>query len=148
MFDDEYHELKASLHSKVINEVDLEGLNRLKEETAREFPDEGSRIGIEHVKLDGRIIHLGEAQIVEMNENGRLKLLRTFTRPGIFDGLGTREEPGDYAVTELKLGDWSLRTRYIPIDSVCKGTYTNLNTPIELYPEKIRYVDLEIDVLL
>ncbi len=31
-----YHELKDSLHAKVINEIDLESLNRLKEETARE----------------------------------------------------------------------------------------------------------------
>ena len=36
MLDAEYHELKDSLHSKVINEIDLESLNRLKEDTARE----------------------------------------------------------------------------------------------------------------
>jgi len=36
MFDDAYHELKASLHSKVINEIDLESLNRLREDVARE----------------------------------------------------------------------------------------------------------------
>ncbi len=36
MFDAQYHELKDTLHAKVINEIDLESLNRLKEETARE----------------------------------------------------------------------------------------------------------------
>ncbi len=36
MFDQTYLDLKGSLHSKVINEVDLESLNRLQEDTARE----------------------------------------------------------------------------------------------------------------
>jgi hypothetical protein len=36
MFDQEYLDLKGSLHSKVINEIDLESLNRLQEDTARE----------------------------------------------------------------------------------------------------------------
>ncbi len=36
MYDQEYIDLKASLHSKVINEIDLESLNRLPEDTARE----------------------------------------------------------------------------------------------------------------
>ncbi len=36
MIDSNYHELKGSLHSKIINEIDLESLNRMKEETARE----------------------------------------------------------------------------------------------------------------
>src|SRR5512142_1385004 len=36
MFDQEYLDLKGSIHSKVINEIDLESLNRLQEDTARE----------------------------------------------------------------------------------------------------------------
>ncbi|HTY62188.1 MAG TPA: CpaF family protein [Acidobacteriota bacterium] len=36
MHDQTYLDLKSSLHSKVINEIDLENLNRLQEETARE----------------------------------------------------------------------------------------------------------------
>lgn len=36
MYDKDYLTLKGTLHSKVINEIDLESLNRLKEETARE----------------------------------------------------------------------------------------------------------------
>jgi pilus assembly protein CpaF len=36
MFDQTYLDLKGSLHSKVINEIDLESLNRLQEDTARE----------------------------------------------------------------------------------------------------------------
>jgi len=29
-----------------------------------------------------------------------------------------------------------------------KGAYINLNTPVELYPSKIRYVDLEVDICI
>lgn len=36
MYDAEYQELKSSLHTKLLNEIDLESLNRLKEDTARE----------------------------------------------------------------------------------------------------------------
>jgi pilus assembly protein CpaF len=36
MLDQTYLDLKSSLHSKVINEIDLESLNRLPEEVARE----------------------------------------------------------------------------------------------------------------
>ena len=36
MFDKDYLELKGNLHSKVINEIDLESLNRLKEDAARD----------------------------------------------------------------------------------------------------------------
>jgi pilus assembly protein CpaF len=36
MLDQIYHDLKESLHSKVINEIDLESLNRLQEDVARE----------------------------------------------------------------------------------------------------------------
>jgi len=36
MYDAEYQELKSNLHTKLLNEIDLESINRLKEETARE----------------------------------------------------------------------------------------------------------------
>jgi len=36
MYDAEYQELKSNLHTRLLNEIDLESINRLKEETARE----------------------------------------------------------------------------------------------------------------
>jgi pilus assembly protein CpaF len=36
MYDAEYQELKSNLHTKLLNEIDLETINRLKEETARD----------------------------------------------------------------------------------------------------------------
>ncbi|UCE16263.1 MAG: DUF402 domain-containing protein, partial [Candidatus Bathyarchaeota archaeon] len=112
-----------------------------------EFPVVGSVIGMEHVKLDGKVFHLGEA-LVEAFDRRRslLRLSRVFERKGVYDGLGVLKESGDRAVTEAKLGEWFFKTRYFSRDGRYKGMYINLNTPIELYPREIRYVDLEVDV--
>lgn len=37
-------------------------------------------------------------------------------------------------------------TRYFSRGGRFKGAYVNLNTPVELYPSKVRYVDLEVDI--
>lgn len=113
----------------------------------KEYPEVGSIIEIEHVKLDGIVFHLGEALIESFdNANSVIEFSRVFRREGIYDGLKTRKEPGDTAVTEAKMGEWYFKTQYFSKNGNSKGTYVNLNTPIELYPYGIRYVDLEIDV--
>jgi len=127
------------------NEVE----NLFKETIRSEYPDVGSMVLIEHVKIDGRVLHLGDAQIIEFDEETNLIMLnRVFTKAGIYDGLRTRKEPGDYAITDLKVGEWIFQTKYFSKDGRYKGTYINLNTPIELYPQRIRYIDLEVDVCL
>lgn len=125
-----------------------EEVEELLRETIRYmYPHIGSIVEIEHVKVDGYCFHLGIPRVVAFEEkNGYMRLRRTFKRSGIYDGLKVKKEPGDYAITDLKLGDWSLRTRYFSENGEYKGTYININTPIELYPRKIRYVDLEVDV--
>ena len=111
------------------------------------FPTVGSMIDIEHVKLDGRVFHLGEASVDVLDEDESLvEFSRIVKGEGTYDGLGTCKEPGDRAVTEAKIGGWHYKTRYFSKDGRHKGTYINLNTPIELYPYGIRYVDLEVDV--
>ena len=111
------------------------------------FPTVGSTIDIEHVKLDGRVLHLGDALIEAFDEDESLIAFSRIIRgEGAYDGLGTQKEPGDRAVTEAKIGEWHYKTRYFSKDGRHKGTYINLNTPIELYPYGIRYVDLEVDV--
>ncbi|MEM1524614.1 MAG: DUF402 domain-containing protein [Nitrososphaerales archaeon] len=112
-----------------------------------EFPNEGCEVNIEHVKLNGNIINLGKAIVKAYNEDGGyIELYRTIKREGLYNGLKIAKEIGDYAITEVKLGEWYLKTRYFSFDNQYKGMYININTPIELYPRCIRYVDLEVDV--
>ncbi len=126
-----------------------EVMNLLKESLRSEYPRLNSKIRIEHVKIDGRIFHLGNAKVVFFDyEEGRIRLLRVFNRKGIYDGLKIPKESGDYALTDMRIGGWSFRTNYFSSDGEYKGTYINLNTPIELYPGRIRYIDLEVDVCL
>jgi len=90
---------------------------------------------------------LGEALVEAFDrDQSSLQLSRVFERKGVYDGLGTPKEPGDRAVTEARVGEWHFKTQYFSRDGRYKGTYINLNTPIELYPHGIRYVDLEVDV--
>jgi len=123
--------------------------NLLIECALREYPRENSKIGIEHVKINGKTFNLGEAQVVEFDEEERqMRLVRIFSSQGVYDGLSVSKEPGDFAVTTLKIGEWFLKTSYFSRDGEYKGTYVNISTPIELYPTKIRYVDLEADICM
>jgi hypothetical protein len=126
----------------------IEEVDRLFRQTVGAgFPTVGSRIDVEHVKLDGRVLHLGEALVEDFGDDDSvIEFSRIVKGEGTYDGLGTRREPGDRAVTEAKIGGWHYKTRYFSKDGRHKGTYINLNTPIELYPYGIRYVDLEVDI--
>jgi hypothetical protein len=110
-----------------------------------EFPIENSKIEIEHVKLDGRIFHLGIAEIQTFNQDS-FKYRRWLKKGGVYNGLGTPKEEDDHAETETKIGGWYLKTKYFSKNGQFKGMYVNLNTPVELYPRKLRYVDLEVDI--
>jgi len=111
------------------------------------LPLEGSVIEISHVKLVGPPFNLGKAVIERLDEDKGLVILRRRLRGGgVYDGLGVKKSPGDYAVAETRLGEWYLITRYFSKEGDLKGTYVNLNTPIELYPHYLRYVDLEVDI--
>lgn len=112
-----------------------------------EYPSASSWISVKHVKLNGGVLDLGPALLETYDsETFSLRLRRVFKREGVYDGLAVRKEPDDYAITEAKVGDWHFKTRYFSKDGDLKGSYINLNTPVELYPSGIRYVDLEVDV--
>lgn len=138
-------EMAESMLEKGSPKEEVEKL--LKKTVEAEFPTEDSWIDIEHVKLSGKTFYLGKAYIEKFNGN-TLCLRRVFEKPGIYDGLGVPKESGDYAQTETEIGEWWLKTKYFSHDGQHKGTYINLNTPVELYPQGIRYVDLEVDILV
>jgi len=126
--------------------VSVEEVERLFQQTVESsYPMEGFTVGIEHVKPDGKVFHLGKAQ-VEKCSGKDLCYSRVFKSKGFYDGLGVPKEPSDCAVTEAKIGDWYYTTRYFSKEGEYKGAHINLNTPLELYPRWIRYVDLEVDV--
>ena len=117
------------------------------EQTAAEFPEEGMTVEVEHVKLSGTVFHLGQAVLEDIN-NGELCYSRTIKVDGVYDGLGTVKEAGDKAVSKTKLGEWHITTNYYSKDGAWKGAYVNINTPVEVYPNTLRYVDLEVDVCI
>jgi len=138
-------EMAERLLEKGYSEGDVKDL--FEQTVELEYPTVGSLIDVEHVKLDGKVFHLGKALVEDFHYGeSAIRFRRNFWREGVYDGLGTRKEAGDYAVTEAEIGEWHFTTRYFSKDGRSKGTYINLNTPIELYPQSIRYVDLEVDV--
>ncbi|MGQ9477074.1 MAG: DUF402 domain-containing protein [Candidatus Bipolaricaulia bacterium] len=111
----------------------------------------GASLAIEHVKLDGTIQLLGQGRQGRVTRlspaEGLIELEREIRTPGTYDGLGVAKEPGDRAVTEFVAGRWWYKTCYLSAGGELKGEYFNINTPIEIYPDKIRYVDLELDLV-
>ncbi|MCU0596742.1 MAG: DUF402 domain-containing protein [Desulfobacterota bacterium] len=110
---------------------------------------EGKEIKIEHVKLDGEVIFLSEGVIVERDfDRRRLVLKRSrFKGRTKYDGLGIEKREGDYAISEVQERLWHYQHTYFRSDATLIGRYVNINTPVEFYPDRIRYVDLEIDVI-
>jgi hypothetical protein len=102
-------------------------------------------LGLVHVKPEGEVIALREGEIVSRKTDS-LVIKRQF-QGGRYDGLDLPIQSGDYGITEITPGAWFLRHRYFTKRGEFKGEYINVNTPIELYPDHIRYVDLHVDVV-
>lgn len=111
--------------------------------------EKGRLISIDHVKSNGEKISLSEGEIIEFDcEKRNLILQRRRYKGGHkYDGLSVPKQSGDYAITKVKEGDWFYRHTYYHQDGQLIGEYYNINTPVEFYPERIRYIDLEIDVV-
>jgi len=117
------------------------------EKTSLERWKTGSLVEIEHVKLDGWVLKLASGKIIGIRSDGTGLLQRVFRGKGVYDGLNLPKEPGDYAITEVREGSWIVKSAYYSKDREFKGEYYNINTPVEIYWDRIRYVDLEVDVL-
>ena len=109
----------------------------------------GKELQIDHVKLDGRIISLSEGELLQIDSGEKRLILKRkrFKGRGKYDGLNIPKKAGDYAITQVKQGDWFYMHNYFRRDGQLIGTYYNINTLVELYPDRLRYVDLEIDVV-
>lgn len=115
--------------------------------TVRQFgPTVGDRIALAHGKPDGRCFVLGRGEITE-RAGKTITLERQMSPGGSYDALGVERQPGDVAITKLKEGRWWYPTVYRGTDGHRRGTYVNVCTPVEIFPEMARYVDLHVDVV-
>ncbi|PSQ07790.1 RNA-binding protein [Halobacteriales archaeon QS_6_71_20] len=111
-------------------------------------PREGDRVRIGHGKPDGRLVHLGRGEVTAVDpSDGSVTLEREMTAGGSYDALDARREAGDVAITTFREGRWWYPTVYRDNEGVRKGTYVNVCTPVEAFPETVRYVDLHVDVV-
>ncbi|AHF80404.1 DUF402 domain-containing protein [Thermococcus paralvinellae] len=114
--------------------------------------NKGPKIGwlftLEHIKPDGQKVRIGPGEILEVSVNPlKIKIKRNLKPGKIYDGLEIPIEYGDYAITEIEEGKWWYKHSYYDKDGNLKGEYYNINTPIEIYPDKARYIDLEVDIV-
>lgn len=111
-------------------------------------PAEGDLVQIEHGKPDGRLITLGRGEVTDRDADaGRVTVRREMTAGGTYDELGVEREQGDVATTRFTEGNWWYPTVYESADGTVRGTYLNVCTPVEVFPESVRYVDLHVDVV-
>jgi len=110
--------------------------------------EKGRGLNIEHVKPERKVIQLQGGMIEFLSGDKKQMLIRRALKGGTYDGLGMIIEKGDYAITRVREGDWLVKHSYYSSGGLLKGEYWNINTPVEFYPEKIRYVDLHVDVVL
>jgi hypothetical protein len=114
----------------------------------RQFgPVEGDRIAISHGKPEGERYDLGTGEVVERDPDGGVTIRREMTAGGSYDALGVEREAGDVAVTTVTEGRWWYPTVYRGAGGTTRGTYVNICTPVEIFPDAVRYVDLHVDVV-
>jgi hypothetical protein len=150
-----HHRIKAASHDASAGVDFVEALCDLDPDAEFPFevvtdqfgPVEGDSVRIGHGKPDGRLIVLGEGEVVERDGDGSLSVRREMTPGGEYDALGTPREAGDVALTTFREGRWWYPTVYRDADGERKGTYVNVCTPVECFPEMVRYVDLHVDVV-
>lgn len=143
--------LVVDLAEKIISrrpELKEEVTEQVKEIVLQKYPKIGELVEIEHIKLDGKQLHLTPGKVIEKTTNPlTLKLLRKFRGRGTYDALDVPIEEGDYGITEITQGLWYMKTSYYDKERELKGEYYNISTGVEIYPQRITYIDLAIDVI-
>lgn len=64
-----------------------------------------------------------------------------------YDGLHARKHPLDHGTLEVRRGGWVSRRRYLRHSGALVGESFNIQTPAQLRPGAVDYVDLEVDVV-
>jgi Ribonuclease G/E len=108
----------------------------------------GTKMAVEHVKPDGKAYELTPGVVEDFDaETATVTLKRRFRGGGVYDGLRIPKEQGDYGLSTYRLGSPISKTAYYDERGALKGIYVNISTPVEIAPKRVRYVDLEVDVV-
>jgi hypothetical protein len=110
-------------------------------------PREGDFVRLEHGKPDGRCLVLGRGEVTTRQADGSVTVRREMSPGGTYDALGVDRQAGDVAITKFVEGRWWYPTVYRGEDGTTRGTYVNVCTPAEVFPDAVRYVDLHVDVV-
>ncbi|MFW5937897.1 MAG: DUF402 domain-containing protein [Halanaeroarchaeum sp.] len=111
-------------------------------------PAVGDRVAIGHGKPDGRYVQLGRGEVTDVDvDKERVTVERTMSGGGTYDALDVPRVEGDIATTRFTEGRWWYPTVYRSEDGERRGTYVNVSTPVEIFPDEVRYVDLHVDVI-
>jgi probable ribonuclease FAU-1 len=105
----------------------------------------GARLSVEHVKPAGQTYDLRGH--VGAYDGRHLRLDRRFRPGGTYDSLDVPRLEGDYGRLDIEVGSGISVRRYFRADGTHLGDLYNLATEAELYPGRVRYLDLELDVL-
>ena len=100
-----------------------------------------------HRKLDGSFFSKIEV-VKSVKDNFSLETIRVLKPFGNYDVVNEKIEPGDYAITTYRFGEWFYVIRYYNKNRELKGVYININTPLEISHRAIRYIDLAVDVVI
>ena len=110
-------------------------------------PRKGEDLAIAHGKPSGRTIVLGRGEVTEVTADGSVTVERAMSPGGTYDAIGVDRRAGDVARTTFVEGRWWYATVYVGEDGTRRGTYVNVCTPVEVFPDRARYVDLHVDVV-
>ncbi|MFB6104067.1 MAG: DUF402 domain-containing protein [Halobacteriaceae archaeon] len=111
-------------------------------------PTTGDDVRIVHGKPGGEAYDLGQGTVAEWDPGDhRIELERALSGGGTYDALDVEKRDGDVAVTTVREGRWWYPTTYRSSDGALRGTYVNVNSPLEVFPDAVRYVDLFVDVV-
>ena len=134
----------------LLEEIDPKVINKnIKKYIIEKIKDRGV-IKRYHRKPDGQLLkYIEVVKDIGLSEDNRIwiKTIRVPKPGGMYDGLNLPKEPGDYIVTTYLEGSWHFTIEYYNKNGELKGKYTNINTPIEITPKCIQYLDLAIDVI-
>jgi len=61
--------------------------------------------------------------------------------------LRLKKQPGDYAITRFREGEWSYTTNIYSEQRVWKAAYANLTTPVAIFADQVSMVDLSVSVM-